>query len=197
MERLTRMSFNAVTFSPRCSNRETISPTRPRCTASGFRRTKVRSATSGPLLRLLRGRSGRLLFLGRFALTTLDFLPPSIEPGLERASPLRRIFPGEELRLVDPRDRLGAVLLLRPTDNRRVERVARHEVRILPLEVPSRKVRAQPLVNQVGKIGGDVLSFRSLDSNLDGKSLGRRRFLGDRDGLFCDHTPRGSPEGLS
>src|SRR5207244_98846 len=39
------MSFNAATFRPRRSNRERISPIRPRCTASGFRRTKVRSAT--------------------------------------------------------------------------------------------------------------------------------------------------------
>src|SRR5437667_11664787 len=88
------------------------------------------------------------------------------------------------------------MLLLRPSDDRRAERVARHEVRILPLEVPSRKVRAQPLVNQVGKIRGDIFSFRSLDSNLDGKSLGRRSFLGDRDGLFGDHAAGGSPEGL-
>src|SRR5207245_4520290 len=99
----------------------------PRCTASGFRRTKVRSATSGPLLRPPRGRSGRLLFLGRFALATLDFLPSAIEPGLECASSLRRIFPGEELRLVDPGDRLGAMLLLRPSDDRCAERIARHE----------------------------------------------------------------------
>src|SRR2546427_1739619 len=196
MERLTRMSFNPVTFRPRRSNRETISPMSPRCTASGFRRTKVRSATSGPLLRLPCGRSGRLLFLGRFAVASLDFLPPAIEPGLERASPLRGIFPGEELRLVDAGDGFGAMLLLRPSNDRRAERIARHEVRILSLEVPAREVWAQPLVDQVGQIRRDVLSFRSFDCDLDRKGLGRRSFLGDRDGLFGDHAAGGSPERL-
>ena len=73
-------------------------------------------------------------------------------------------------------------------------RVAAEEAVAVAEEVPARKVRAQPLVNQVGKIRGDVFSFRSLDSNLDGKSLGRRSFLGDRDGLFGDHAAGGSPE---
>src|SRR5438093_5442700 len=160
------MSFNAVTFRPRRSNRETISPIRPRCTASGFRRTKVRSATftspSSPSLRWERAPP----LPPPAPLSAFHLLPSPVEPGLECPSPFRGILPREELRLVDAGDRFGAMLLLRPADDRRVERIARDEVRVMSLEFSSWQVGSDPLVDQVRQVGRDVLSLRGLDRDL-------------------------------
>src|SRR5439155_7761506 len=109
-----------------------------------------------PLLRLLCSGSGRPLSLRPLPLSAFHLLPPPIEPGLECPSPFRGILPREELRLVDSGDRFGAVLLLRPADDRRVERVACDEVRVVSLELSSWQVGSDPLVDQVRQVGRDV-----------------------------------------
>src|SRR5207245_4241538 len=111
-------------------------------------------------------RSGRLLFLRWLSFAAFHLLPSPVEPGLEGPPPFRRVLPREELRLVDAGDGLSAVLLLRPADDRCVERIARDEVRVVSLELSSREVRSDPLVDQVRQVRRDVLSFRGLDGDL-------------------------------
>src|SRR5439155_15500270 len=100
--------------------------------------------------------SGRLLFLRRLPLSAFHLLPSPVEPGLECPSPFRGILPREELRLVDAGDRFGAMLLLRPADDRRVERIACDEVRVMSLEFSSWQVRRDPNVNQLRQFGRDT-----------------------------------------
>src|SRR5207237_6992237 len=115
---------NTTTMSHLLSKRPSISPTSALWTASGFMSTNVRSAISGPFLRLLRGLCGRrgsfLFFLLRLlALAPLHLGPLAVEPGLEDAAAFLGVLPGRELGLLDVRHRLRAVLLLRPAEDRR------------------------------------------------------------------------------
>src|SRR3990172_9804385 len=105
------MSFIPTILRPRASNRARILPTRPRWTASGFRRTNVRSAVASPgLLFLLHGCGRMGLLLARLALrTTLHGRPARVEPRFEHAAAIRGVLPCDELALLHARDDLAGV----------------------------------------------------------------------------------------
>src|SRR5438046_3170020 len=175
-----------------------------RWTASGFRSTNVRSAISGPFLRLFRGLRGRrgsfLFFLLRLLpLAPLHFGPLSVEPGLEDAAAFLGVLPGRELGLFDVGHRLRAVLLLGPAEDRRPEGWALDEGREEFLDLSSREVRTEPFVDQVGEVRRDVLALRRLDRCLAGGGLGGRGHLLGDDRLFgrgpSGRRPRPLPRG--
>src|SRR5438046_2128527 len=161
----------------------------------------VRSAISGPFLRLFRGLRGRrgsfLFFLLRLLpLAPLHFGPLSVEPGLEDAAAFLGVLPGRELGLFDVGHRLRAVLLLGPAEDRRPEGWALDEGREEFLDLSSREVRTEPFVDQVGEVRRDVLALRRLDRRLAGGGLGGRGHLLGDDRLFGRGPSRRAAERL-
>src|SRR2546422_5046296 len=141
-----------------------MAPTRPRWTASGFRRTNVRSrGTSRPLLRLLCGL--RLDLRGLLLVAPPASLHPFrlfVEPTLEGVPPLRSLEERKELLDLDLLDVLPAVLLPVPRGNLDPERLGHRKPGEVCLRLGPRKVRAEAVVDEVDDVRRNRLPLGRL-----------------------------------